>query len=84
HRCLLLIVATHSSSINQSLQKNCDHHQTMSFSAACLAPAKLSLEFSQIRPFSAACKARSLLAELDVRAEARTLQNRSTSMVEML
>jgi len=44
---LLLIVSTHSSWINQINTKSCDTHQTMSFSAACLAPEG---EFFQADP----------------------------------
>jgi hypothetical protein len=40
---LLLIVSTHSSWINQINTKSCDTHQTMSFSAACLARVCLRL-----------------------------------------
>src|ERR1035438_5187317 len=37
HRRLLLIVSTHNDWINQILEKCCDPHQAMSFSAACEA-----------------------------------------------
>jgi hypothetical protein len=42
---LLLIVSTHSSWINQINTKSCDTHQTMSFSAACLATPQSAYPF---------------------------------------